>query len=342
MSESPLKLLRGLKVPEEEIKAGPDIGETLADLHAKVQNLPPIKWAVPSLIGEGLTLLAGPSKFGKTYMSLDISFAVATGNKALGQAICEQGDVLYLAAESSDRTVTEAVHDIAPPEMWGEARLRIKTATTFSGSDDTGRLVGQWFDSVPAPRLLILDSLERVLPKPTARTQTSYDYDVERLKGMHKWSLDNHVAVVLIHHTNQRTLNEGEDWANSVQGSTGLLSVVDSIIKVGWSKDKDGWSPPGKLMVRSRDLPEAEYGLNRSGRFWMISDPMYRAEWAGDLTPKIMACLTEAPQTALEAAGRLGLARSTVTLYLKEMEARGLVEASGTPKRFSPSELRQG
>jgi hypothetical protein len=94
-------------------------------------------------------------------------------------------------------------------------------------------------------------------------------------------------------------------------------------------------------MVRSRDLPEAEYGLRRSGRFWMVSDPMYRAEWAGDLTPKIMACLTKAPHTALEAAGRLGLARSTVTLYLKEMESRGLVEASGTPKRFAPSELRQ-
>lgn len=333
-SESPLRLLRGLKVPEAEIKEGPDIGETLADLHAKVQNLAPIKWAVPSLIGEGLTLFAGPSKFGKTYMSLDISFAVATGNRALGRSICEQGDVLYLAAESNDRTITEAMADIAPPEMWGDARLRVKTATTFEGADDTGRLVGAWLDSVTQPRLVILDSLERTLPKPKGQSRTSYDYDVDRLKGLHKWSLDNHLPVVLIHHTNQRTLNDGEDWANSVQGSTGLLSVVDSIIKVGWSGNE---FMPGKLMVRSRDLPEAEYDMARSGRFWHIVSKMYGAEWAGDLSGDIIRCLSDAPATALEVAGRLNLARSTVTLYLKDLESQGRVEASGTPKRFMPA-----
>jgi hypothetical protein len=55
----------------------------LADLQHK--TFPPLKYIVPRLIVEGLTLVAGRPKIGKSWMALDIAIAVATGGTCLGQ-----------------------------------------------------------------------------------------------------------------------------------------------------------------------------------------------------------------------------------------------------------------
>ena len=56
-------------------------------------------WAVVGIIAEGLTLLVGPPKLGKSWFALNIAVAIAAGGKALGRIGVEGGDVLYLALE---------------------------------------------------------------------------------------------------------------------------------------------------------------------------------------------------------------------------------------------------
>ena len=48
------------------------------------RGLPPPRWAVPDLLPEGLTLLAGAPKLGKSWLSLNLSVAIASGGVALG------------------------------------------------------------------------------------------------------------------------------------------------------------------------------------------------------------------------------------------------------------------
>jgi RecA-family ATPase len=57
----------------------------------------PPRWAVPGLLPEGLTIIAGNPKAGKSWLVLDFCVAVASGGNALGNIACEPGDVLYLA-----------------------------------------------------------------------------------------------------------------------------------------------------------------------------------------------------------------------------------------------------
>jgi RecA-family ATPase len=61
------------------------------------------KYAVPHLIAEGLTILAGKPKTGKSWAALDFAVAVAGGYSALGNIDCQQGDVLLLALEDNER-----------------------------------------------------------------------------------------------------------------------------------------------------------------------------------------------------------------------------------------------
>jgi hypothetical protein len=42
-------------------------------------ELPPIRWSVAGLLPEGVTLLAGKPKLGKSWMALGIAIAISTG-----------------------------------------------------------------------------------------------------------------------------------------------------------------------------------------------------------------------------------------------------------------------
>ena len=58
----------------------------------------PPNYAVPGYIVEGLTLLAGKPKIGKSWMMLHVGIAVACGSFTLEDVHCVKGDVLYCRA----------------------------------------------------------------------------------------------------------------------------------------------------------------------------------------------------------------------------------------------------
>jgi len=60
-------------------------------------------WAVPKIIPEGVSLLVGASKIGKSWLALDLAIAVASGGRFLGHIEVEAGEVLYLALEDTKR-----------------------------------------------------------------------------------------------------------------------------------------------------------------------------------------------------------------------------------------------
>ena len=60
--------------------------------------LPPVKWIIPGLLPAGLALFAGPSKAGKSWLTLWLCLQVAQGKPVWGREI-EPRTVLYLSLE---------------------------------------------------------------------------------------------------------------------------------------------------------------------------------------------------------------------------------------------------
>ena len=60
---------------------------TVAELLALDFN--PVKWIVPDVLCEGLTLFAGRPKLGKSWAVLDWALAVSGERPALGSIACE-------------------------------------------------------------------------------------------------------------------------------------------------------------------------------------------------------------------------------------------------------------
>ena len=76
-------------------------GETLMD-----KRLPPTKFCVDTLLPQGLCILGGSPKVGKSWMVLDLCVRVAQGTPLWGLPT-SKGDVLYLCLEDSERRIQE-------------------------------------------------------------------------------------------------------------------------------------------------------------------------------------------------------------------------------------------
>jgi len=85
---------------------GPSRIFTAAELVA--EELQPVRWVVRGLLPEGVTLLAGKPKLGKSWLALGLGVAVASGGVALGTKPVDRGDVLYLALEDNPQRLQGA------------------------------------------------------------------------------------------------------------------------------------------------------------------------------------------------------------------------------------------
>src|SRR5438094_10319972 len=68
-------------------------------------DLPELRWVVPGLIPEGLVILAGRPKAGKSWLALKVCLAVAGIEQTLGTLKAEPGEALYCALEDSPRRI---------------------------------------------------------------------------------------------------------------------------------------------------------------------------------------------------------------------------------------------
>lgn len=93
---------RGMSTAKEKANSHSGI-ETFTARELQKMDFPPIQYAIEGYIAEGLTLLGGKPKIGKSWMAVDLAMAIAKGNMALGSIPCRRGTVLYCALEDNKR-----------------------------------------------------------------------------------------------------------------------------------------------------------------------------------------------------------------------------------------------
>jgi AAA domain-containing protein len=178
-------------------------------------DFPPVSYVIPGLIPEGLTILAGRPKIGKSWGALEIAIGVARGIKVFGGTEeVEQGDVLYCALEDNKRRLKRRLTKLLF-SMGGEWPNRLTLATQWrrleGGVDD----IKSWCDSVPSPRLVLLDTLAGVRP-PREKNDNLYDGDYKALRAIHALANHRALAAVALHHTRKM---EADDPLDTISGS---------------------------------------------------------------------------------------------------------------------------
>jgi hypothetical protein len=292
---------------------------TAAELMDEV--LPAIRYIVPGIFAEGLTLFGGKPKLGKSWFLLGTAIAVAMGGVALGTIEVEQGDVLYLALEDNKRRLQKRLSQLLPN---GTKPERLHYDLNCRRLDDGGLDdIRAWIESRPGPRLVIVDVLNKVRPAMKGN-EGIYDYDVRSLEGLQTLAAEYSIAVVVIHHTRKA---EAEDPFDCLSGSTGLTGTADTTLVL--ARDSQGTT----LYGRGRDIEEIEAALSfdkTTGQWTMLGAAADVRR--SDERNLILDALRESPEPMspkdiMLAAGLEN--RNALDLMLFKMAKAGEIEKAG-------------
>lgn len=232
----------------EAVPPGPAL-ISAADLMRKV--FPEPRWAVPDVIPEGLTILAGAPKLGKSWLALNIGAAIALGGRAIGKIPVQGGDVLYLALEDTPRRLQDRLRRTLPD---GSLPERLAIATSWPTLADGGAAhIAGWLANHPDARLVIIDTFQK-LRGPVATNTNQYAADYEAAGEFKRLADLYGVAFVVVHHTRKATADDPLDMVSGTQGLSGAADSTCILRK-----------QPGKadaaMYIRGRDVPEADHAL---------------------------------------------------------------------------------
>jgi DNA-binding CsgD family transcriptional regulator len=172
---------------------------------------PPDRLLDPLLTGTTLTLLHGPRGLGKTFVSLGIAWAVASGGSFLGWQAPEPRRVIYIDGEMPAFDMSQRLRLFGePPPL-----LEFLMADLYEGLPDFGEVDGlNWLlrnalltdDEQPRlrPALLVLDNLASLVGQRTN--------DPDRWGALQQFLVAMRrrgVAALIVHHTNKRGLQRG-------------------------------------------------------------------------------------------------------------------------------------
>ncbi|MEV0146318.1 MULTISPECIES: AAA family ATPase [unclassified Nonomuraea] len=287
-------------------------------------TFPETKWAVPGVIAEGLNLLAGPPKVGKSWLSLATAIEVARGGKALEAIEVERGPVLYLALEDTPRRLQSRMRKILGDKP-APRDLTLSTAcpTLPQGGEEA---ITRWLERNAGARMVVIDVFAKVRGT-TPPGLSAYDADYTAMGRAKRLADTFGVAVVLVHHIRKMG---SDDFLEQVSGTNGLAGAADATLVLKRARG----TADGVLHVTGRDVEEAEYAMafQPAAGVWHLLDGPPEDHNLSDTRAAIIRHVRTNPNSTPKAiAEGVGIVRDTVKKTCQRMAADGqlCVDATG-------------
>jgi hypothetical protein len=205
----------------------------------------PPQWLIPSLLPEGLSILTGKPKVGKSFLALLFAAEIARTGKT----------VVYLALEDKPQRLKQRLKIIKAEEV---PTLFLACPTKPIRIGQGGWKYLQELVKRYSPSLLVIDpwiKIKPILPKKF----DPYAMDYEALEMIKKL---NH-NVLIVHHKRKA---ESEDPLDEVLGTTGITGAVDTILSLKRTRGGD----VGTLEIIPKDFKEQSLALSFNGGLWQI------------------------------------------------------------------------
>lgn len=322
---TPDVLARSIMAAETTPKVNPP--KLINGYELLMTDYPPPVFLFNDLLHNGLTLLAGRPKVGKSWLALQLAIDAALGRNGLAKFPCSRPTgVLYFALEEGASRTNNRMRKFIS---------RGAKDAIHSGNIDFGYkllpLLGGGVEEIDAALsqrpigLVVIDTLIRAMggrarDKNTDAMQEDYRV-VEALQAL---ALKHQTAIVVVAHTRKM----GADYAlDKVAGTTGLTAGADSV----WVLDRGAKST--MLSIQGRDMGDAEFGL----RFdhddhafgWTVvgtGEEVTRSEARQQIIDLLKE---EGPMTGKDIATTLKKNYSTIRNLLKKLVDAGVILRAG-------------
>jgi len=209
-------------------------------------ELPPVRWAIPAILPEGLTLLAGKPRLGKSWLALSLALAVAAGGMALGTQPVTQGEVLYVALEENARRLQARAQQLLASMTGVPSGMECALDWPRLGEGGLTSLE-EYLKAHPSTRLVVIDTWARLAPPSGKRRCPPYEGDYGALTPLKRLAETYHVSILAGHHLHKTT---SRDVLDEVTGTIGMTGAVDGTLIL----KRERGQTEGLLLVTGRAI----------------------------------------------------------------------------------------
>lgn len=216
-------------------------GETLFDM-----DLPKTKFVIKDLLPQGLAIIGGSPKVGKSWLMLDWCVRIAKG-ESIWNFTTEKGTTLYVSLEDTTSRLQErllSVTDEAPNAHFATFSFKIGEGL----EEQIKNFVEEHSDTV----LIVIDTFQMI--RNTGK-DVSYASDYNEIEIIKKLAEELKITILLVHHLRKQS---DSDPFNMLSGTNGLAGGVDTMFVLDKSKR---CTSNATLYCSGRDIEDREIEL---------------------------------------------------------------------------------
>jgi hypothetical protein len=313
------ELNEALALPESRLIEPTSEWDAVDLLAAVFHEAPDI---LDGIIPVGLTLISAAPKVGKTRWLTQLSVAAVHGTPFLDRKVT-QTKVLTLALEDGAHRYQKSLNTLVGSKRPKRSELTIRTTSARLNEGGITK-IEQHLDKHPECRLVIIDVLARVRPRGHGTDKYQLDYDA--LAPLQRIANLRQIAIVVVHHTNQRA--DATDIFELVSGTSGLIGVVDSLMVLQRRRNDD----VGLLHITGRSVEDQTVTLSFTNGWWGPAPEGMPAELLSESKEVRTLWLwlaEEGPASTAALAKEYGRTENTTQKLLHRLEERELVDSLG-------------
>jgi hypothetical protein len=285
-----------------------------------------LSWLVPGLLPSKVSaLLSGLPSSGKSLLSVDLAWAIATGGKFLGEQ-CRKGRVLLINSDQPLNMTISYLSDRGFDETEKNLEVIGASGDIASWTIRDLELLEQWLSDYK-PDLVIIDSIRTAVCYPLGLEEKSEQIghwlkEVERL-------VTRYGSLVWIHHDNKDTQKNGVARASGSTAIPGNVSVHWRVERIS----RDESNPARRFsMPKTRGFEPSTLNIEfkpHSGEWELVSRVGEAEALAAErqsISEKILKLLSLRPGVGLEGNEiRNAIGTDSVYTVLGRMVTRGII-----------------
>ena len=221
--------------------------------------LPKSKFLVDGLIPQGVHLISGSAKIGKSWLMLDLALKLAAGEPFWGMETVKCG-VLYLSLEDTLARIQSRLMKLTD-EAPSNLRFAVTAGTIGNGLDTE---IGSYLHTYPDTKLIIIDTLQKIRSQKNNASGGMYASDYEDISALKQISASSGVSFLLVHHLRKQ---KDSDVFNQVSGSSGITGAVDTSYVL---QKESRESKTATLIATGRDIEMQKITLKFENLRWVF------------------------------------------------------------------------
>ncbi len=275
--------------------------------------LPPVKWIIPGLLPAGLALFAGPSKAGKSWLTLWLCLQIAQGNPVWNREI-EPRTVIYFSLEDTFNRLQNRIFQLIDGRDAPE-RLILQTECPSIGQgleEQVESLIHTYCDV----GLIVIDTLQKV--RVSDGNGGMYANDYKEAGALKKIADKYGICILLIHHLRKQTASDPFD---QISGSTGLMGASDT----SWVMQRKRMSQTASILVTGRDMDNKTLRLHEENCVWILDEEESTEQIVAKAVPSYL-------WKVADYIDRVGIWQGTATELLSAADVEGVLPHQLTRK----------